>query len=132
ERARRRTRPIRACWVRGLSFGPFAIQRSTSARGKATVSSPCSQRNRSRRPSASLSTAYLYPQACFSAMNFSIHDARVLRKVEVDGRLFMVHLRVQRGAAQGLDIDLGVDLGRFEREVAQDPRDGLQGGPGLE
>ena len=54
---------------------------STSALGKAAVSSPCSRRKRSIRRSASPSTAYLYPQACFSAMNFSIHGARALWKV---------------------------------------------------
>ena len=34
--------------------------------------------------------------------------------------------------AQRFDIDLGVDLGRLQRKVPQDPRDGLQRGPDLQ
>src|SRR4051794_34132924 len=130
--ARRRTRPIRARCVLGLSFGSLAIQRSTRDLGRSAASNPCSWRNRSSRCSDSLSAEYLYPQACFSAMNSLIHGARALWKVNGRAVLFMEHLRVQRGTAQRFDIDLGVDLGRLQRKVPQDPRDGLQRGPDLQ
>ena len=55
--------------------------------GKAAVSNPCSPRKRSRHCSDSLSVEYLYPQACFPAMNFSIHGARVLWKVGIGVRV---------------------------------------------